>query len=141
MTIWRALLRMPWLLLLLAAVLVTVGALALYSASQGSWQPWAGRHIVRAAVGLAVVLVVAFIDINLIRRTSYVLLTLAVIVLAALMLIGSGAGVARWISIGGMNLQPSEPAKIAVILALARYFDSQPLGGFSRLSPICRLWV
>jgi rod shape determining protein RodA len=127
MTIWRALLRMPWHLLLLAALLVTVGALALYSASQGSWQPWAGRHIVRAAVGLAMVLVVAFVDINLIRRMSYAFLVLAVMVLAALMVVGSGTGVARWISIGGMNLQPSEPAKIAVILALARYFDSQPL--------------
>ena len=81
MTIWRALLRMPWHLLLLAAVLVTVGALALYSASQGSWQPWAGRHIVRAAVGLAMVLMVAFVDINLIRRISYTFLFLAVLVL------------------------------------------------------------
>ena len=133
MTIWRALLRMPWHLLLLAALLVSVGALALYSASQGSWQPWAGRHIVRAAVGLAMVLVVAFVDINLIRRMSYAFLVLAVLVLAALMVVGSGSGVARWISIGGMNLQPSEPAKIAVILALARYFDSQPLDRFQSI--------
>ena len=42
-------------------------------------------------------------------------------------LIGGGGGVARWINIGGFTFQPSEPTKIAVMLALARYFDSQPL--------------
>ncbi|MEK9849144.1 MAG: FtsW/RodA/SpoVE family cell cycle protein, partial [Candidatus Puniceispirillum sp.] len=104
---------------------VLVGALALYSASQGSWQPWAGRHVMRAAIGMVLFLVIAFVDFNFIRRMSYGALFLSVVALAALMVIGSGNGVARWISVGGINLQPSEPAKIAVILALARYFDSQ----------------
>ena len=36
-TIFRTVLRIPWHILLVAGVLVTVGALALYSASEGSW--------------------------------------------------------------------------------------------------------
>ena len=125
MSIWRIVKRIPWHILLLSGILVLVGALALYSASQGSWQPWAGRHVMRAAIGMVLFLVIAFVDFNFIRRMSYGALFLSVVALAALMVIGSGNGVARWISVGGINLQPSEPAKIAVILALARYFDSQ----------------
>ena len=55
MTVLKVLLRIPWHLLFLAGILVLVGSLALYSASQGSWQPWAGRHAVRSIVGIALV--------------------------------------------------------------------------------------
>ena len=126
MTVFKILLRIPWHLLFLAGILVLVGSLALYSASQGSWQPWAGRHAVRAIFGMAIVVCIAFIDFSFIKRMSYVFFAAVILVLLAVMIIGSGQGVSRWISIGGMNFQPSEPAKLAVILALARYFSSQP---------------
>ena len=126
MTVFKILLRIPWHLLFLAGILVLVGSLALYSASQGSWQPWAGRHAVRAIVGMALVVCIAFIDFSFIKRMSYVFLAAAILVLLAVMVVGTGQGVSRWVSIGGMNFQPSEPAKLAVILALARYFSSQP---------------
>ena len=126
MTVFKILLRIPWHLLLLAGILALVGSLALYSASQGSWQPWAGRHAVRAIVGMALVVCIAFIDFSFIKRMSYVFLAAAILVLLAVMVVGTGLGVSRWISIGGMNFQPSEPAKLSVILALARYFSSQP---------------
>ena len=50
-----------------AGILVTVGSLALYSASGGSWSPWAGRHAVRGAVGAGIMLVLAFVDFRLLR--------------------------------------------------------------------------
>jgi hypothetical protein len=74
MTVFKILLRIPWHLLFLAGILVLVGSLALYSASQGSWQPWAGRHAVRAIVGMALVVCIAFIDFSFIKRMSYVFL-------------------------------------------------------------------
>lgn len=125
-SISRTLLRIPWHLLVLSVVLVVVGALALYSASEGSWAPWAGRHAIRGAVGLGMVFVLAFIDFRWIRSWSYLFLLAAIGVLAVLMVLGSGQSVARWITIGGFTFQPSEPTKIAVILAVARYFDAQP---------------
>ena len=126
-TILRTILRIPWHVLIVAAVLVTVGALALYSASEGSWTPWAGRHAIRGGVGVAMVLVLAFIDFRIMRIWAYPIYLLSVVVLIVLLGIGSGGSVARWITIGGFTFQPSEPTKIAVLLALARYFDSQPL--------------
>ena len=68
MTLWYILFRIPWHILLIAATLVVVGALALYSASEGSWQPWAGRHALRGSVGVGVVLLMAFIDFKLVHR-------------------------------------------------------------------------
>lgn len=125
-SVGRVFLRIPWHLLLLAVVLVIIGSLALYSASEGAWVPWAGRHAIRGAVGAGMVLVLAFIDFRLIRQWSYVFLLVAIGILVVLLVVGSGQGVARWITIGGFTFQPSEPTKIAVVLALARYFDEQP---------------
>ena len=126
MSVFRVLFRIPWHILLLAAILVLVGSLALYSASQGSWQPWAGRHAVRAMIGVSLVIGIAFIDFNFIKKLSYTVFAIAVLLLIAVLINGSGQGVTRWISIGGLTFQPSEPTKIAVVLALANYFSGQP---------------
>ena len=80
MSVPKVLLRLPWHILLLTGVLVLVGSLALYSASQGSWQPWAGRHAVRAVVGLSLVIGIAFVDFDYIKRLSYVFLALALLI-------------------------------------------------------------
>ena len=125
-TFLRIVLRFPWHMLFLAGVLVTVGALALYSASEGSWSPWAGRHAVRGGVGAGIMLALAFIDFRILRLWAYPLFIASIGVLVALLFVGSGNGVARWISIGGFTFQPSEPAKIALILALAKYFNDLP---------------
>jgi rod shape determining protein RodA len=125
-TFWVRFLRFPWHLLLLSAALVVVGSLALYSASEGSWTPWAGRHAVRGVFGACIVFALAFVDLRFLRRWSYLLLFAAIAVLAVLLVLDSGRFVSRWITIGGFTFQPSEPAKLAVILALAKYFDEIP---------------
>ena len=102
MTLWYILFRIPWHILLIAATLV-VGALALYSASEGSWQPWAGQHALRGSVGVGLVLMMAFIDFKLVHRLSYISLIAVLIVLAILLVTGSGPNVSRWISVGGVS--------------------------------------
>ena len=106
-TILRTMLRVPWHILLVAAVLVTVGSLALYSASEGSWTPWAGRHAIRGAVGAAIVLILAFVDFRLLRMWAYPLYLGSIAMLIVLLGIGGGGGVARWITIGGFPSLPS----------------------------------
>ena len=118
-------LRVPWLMVLGTAFLVGVGALALFSASEGSWSPWAERQLMRAAIGTLLLVFVAVIPVRWLFSWSYLALFGAVVILAVLQFVGFGAGATRWIAIGPFNFQPSEPAKLAVILALARYFTSQ----------------
>ena len=115
-------LSVPWLMVLAVATLALIGALALYSASQGSWSPWAERHIMRAAFGAFLMFSIMFVPIRLVYQSSYLIYIAAILVLIALQVIGFGQGSTRWIAIGPLNFQPSEPAKLAVVIALARYF-------------------
>ena len=74
-------------------------------------------------MGMLIVFILAFIDLRLLRKWSYFILLAAVGMLVVLMVVDSGRFVSRWITIAGFTFQPSEPAKIAVVMALARYFD------------------
>ena len=118
-------LTLPWLTIAFVLLLSAIGALALFSASQGSWSPWAERHIIRAAFGVFLMVSVLVIPIRFIHQSAYLVLIAALIVLVALQVIGVGQGATRWIAIGPLNFQPSEPAKLAVVLALARYFSDR----------------
>ena len=117
--------RVPWILVFSTGFLVMVGALALFSASEGSWSPWAERQLFRAGIGTLLLVFIAVIPVRWIYSWSYVILFGAILLLVALPFIGIGTGATRWIAIGPFNFQPSEPAKIAVILALARYYTAQ----------------
>jgi len=123
--LFYALYRLPWLLLLSATALVIMGTLALYSASQGAWAPWAERQMLRAVIGLVLMFVLAVLPTRWLYKLSYWGLIVSILFLLVLPFAGSGAGATRWIAVGPFNFQPSEPAKLAVIMALARYLSGQ----------------
>ncbi|MCE2517240.1 MAG: rod shape-determining protein RodA [Alphaproteobacteria bacterium] len=116
--------KVPLLMVLIVLVLWMICVLALYSAACGSWSPWAGKHMIRVGIGLVLMVGIAVVPIWSYRKLAPLGWVLALIVLGMLEFIGGGQGVQRWLSIGGFNLQPSEPAKLAVILFLAAYFHS-----------------
>jgi rod shape determining protein RodA len=108
---------------LLLCVLAGVGYVALYSAGGGSAEPYAGRHILRFAFGLVLMLCLALIDIRFIARFSWVAYAVGVALLILVMRMGHvGKGAQRWIDFGGMLWQPSELMKLALVLALASWF-------------------
>lgn len=114
--------KIPWVMLAIVMTLGGIGVLALYSAAGGDWYPWAWKHLIRLCIGVVLMVVVACIPIWTYRKISWLGWLGAVALLVLLEFIGTGSGVQRWVSIGGFNLQPSEPAKLAVILVLAAYF-------------------
>ncbi len=119
----RKLWDISWIYVVLLCVLAGVGYVALYSAAGGSPEPYAGRHVLRFAFGLVLMLSIALVDIRFIARLSWPLygISLALLVLVARM--GHvGKGAQRWIEFGGLQLQPSELMKIALVLALASWF-------------------
>ncbi len=113
---------------LLITILAVVGVVMLYSAANGSWQPWAGRQLIRFGLGFGVMLVMAFMDVRIFLRYAY-LFYFGVLALLVIVEIGGhvGMGAQRWINLGFIRLQPSELMKIALVLALARYFNSVSL--------------
>jgi rod shape determining protein RodA len=123
MSLREKLWHVSWSFVLLITVVCSVGFLTLYSAANGSTDPWASRQMVRFFVGLVVMLAVAMVDIRFWMRWAYVLYGFALVFLVAVEIRGSiGMGAQRWIDLGFIQLQPSEIMKITLVLALARYF-------------------
>ena len=108
--------------------LAAIGVVMLYSAANGSWSPWAYKQLLRFCVGLGLMFVVALIDIKLLMRYAYVFYIFTLFLLVVVDVSGHiGMGAQRWINFGFFKLQPSELMKIALIMALAKYFHGVPL--------------
>jgi rod shape determining protein RodA len=122
-TLAQKFLQVNWGLILLISVLAAIGCVMLYSAADGSLTPWAQRHAVRFAGGLVILLIVALFDIRFWFRWSYPIYLVGLGLLIAVEVIGVvGMGAQRWIQLGPITLQPSEVMKVAIVMALARYF-------------------
>ena len=122
-----------WPFVLVVALVAMVGYGMLYSAGGGSHAPWAWRHGVRFGVGLGVLVAVALIDVRFWFRCAYLVYGAALLGLVAVELVGQiSMGAQRWLDLGVFQLQPSEVMKIALILALARYFHSAYLEDVAR---------
>jgi rod shape determining protein RodA len=119
---------------LMITLLAMIGIVMLYSAANGRWFPWAAPQLMRFVLGFAVMMGLAFVDVRIFLRGAY-LFYFAVLGLLILVEIGGhiGMGAQRWINLGFMKLQPSELMKIALVLALARYFNSTTLQGIESL--------
>ena len=115
--------RVSWLYVLLICVLAGVGYGALYSAGGGSAKPFAGPQSLRFGFGLVLMLGVAMLSPRVLARLAWPLYGLSLLLLAAVLHMGHvGKGAERWLIIGGMQVQPSEFAKIALALVLAAWF-------------------
>src|SRR5690242_17886985 len=124
-----------WGLVVLIAAIAGIGFAMLYSAANGSMQPWASRQVTRFLVALGPMLVVALLDIRHWFRSAYWLFGISLLLVIAVDLRGiAGLGAQRWIDLGIVQVQPSEIMKISLVLALARYFHGVPSENVGRLA-------
>lgn len=115
--------QVNWALVLLIAGVASIGFAMLYSAANGNLSPWALRQMIVFGAGVVVMFAIALIDIRFWMRFAYVFYGLTLVMLICVEFIGvERGGAKRWIDIGLFQLQPSEFMKVALILALARYF-------------------
>jgi rod shape determining protein RodA len=120
----KKLLLLNWPFLLLITAITLVGVAALYSVAGGALDPWASRHVVRYCLGLALLFAVALVDIRWWLRAAYPLYLAALLLLAAVIVFGvESGGAKRWLGYGEYSFQPSELMKIALVLAIARYYQ------------------
>ena len=110
---------------LMIFILASIGIVMLYSAANGNWEPWAFPQLVRFGLGVCAMMFFAFIDLKILLRYSYLFYFIVLVLLIIVEVFGYvGMGAQRWINLGFMKLQPSELMKIALVMALARYFNS-----------------
>src|SRR6202166_5139646 len=126
-----------WGLVILIAAISGIGFAMLYSAANGSLQPWASRQMTRFAIAFVPMLLVAIIDIRHWFRAAYWVYGVALLLVIAVDLRGFvGMGAQRWIDLGFIQLQPSEIMTIGLVLALARYFHGLAPEHAGRVSPL-----
>lgn len=126
--LWDKFLSLNFFYILLIALLAAVGTVTLYSAANGSWEPWAVRHLSRFGAAFAVMLIMALADIRYYYRGAYIFYFGTLFLLVVVEITGHiGMGAQRWINLGLFKIQPSELMKIGLVLFLARYFSSVTL--------------
>jgi rod shape determining protein RodA len=119
--------RIHWPVILIACLLAGIGTMTLYSASGGSFQPWAERHTLRFLILLAVVVFMATVRLDVWIKLAYPAYAIALLMLVLVPFIGVEAlGAKRWIGAGAISFQPSELMKLALVAALARYYFRLP---------------
>ncbi len=130
----RILQNFDWMLLALVAGLVGIGMINLVSATSGgeAISDEVRRQLVSLGVGTAAMVVVVAIDYRHFERMALPVFAVAMLLLGATLVFAPVTrGSQSWLFAG--RVQPSELARVALILALARSFQRNPAGEIRRL--------
>lgn len=113
-----------WLALAGFVLLAGVGLLNLRNADLYSQDQYHYSQVIWLLIGGVVAVIAAKIDFVLFERLAWIIYGAAVVLLVAVLIFGNEVNNStRWINILGLTMQPSELAKVGVLLALASYFQ------------------
>lgn len=120
-----------WPLIVATLGLLVIGLLTLVAAAASPLNDELPAAVMRQAtfmgVGLVGMTVFALVDPRMYERGAYVFYGVVLVLLLLVLLMGTEVnGSQRWLPLGPINLQPSELAKIALVLATARWFSTRP---------------
>ncbi|MEK6694626.1 MAG: rod shape-determining protein RodA [Nitrospirota bacterium] len=128
-----------WRFVLVAMGILAVGVISIYSVAPGpapgGQAPLYAKQLAWILIGTLAFLAAIAIDYHKLARHAYILYALMLIVLALVLVMGkSSRGAQRWFSLGPIAFQPSEVAKLVLVLVLAKYFaDVQRSGWVQRV--------
>jgi len=125
----RLLYHFDWVMVALTLAIVTLSLATIYSATVTrehtgfTTNPLVVRQALYAGAGLLGMFGVVLFDYRRLERYAYVAYAAALLLLVLVPVVGSvGGGARRWIDLGVVSIQPSEMIKVALVVALARYF-------------------
>ena len=125
--------HLPWFFIFLILLISFIGILMMYSAANGSVKPWANKQIFHLSIAFPMMMIFSFINIRFFYNIAYVFYLLSFTLLVYAEFFGHLAmGAVRWINLGFFKLQPSDCMKLAIILALARYFHNLSINKIQR---------
>ncbi len=115
--------RINWPIAGVTLTIAVLGVIMMVSAGGGEWELYALPQLLRLLAAALGMFAITFIPLRLLLNYAYVIYALFLIVLLGVDMAGHiGMGAQRWLRVGMFNVQPSEFMKLALILALARYF-------------------
>ena len=124
-----------WLLVALVMLVGFIGVAMIYAATDGVWSRGAAQHFIRLSVACMLMIAIALVDVKLWYNLAYFIYFGALLLLLGVEFFGvSVNGSQRWLNVGIARLQPSEVMKLAVVMALARYYHDLPAWRISRPS-------
>jgi len=117
-----------WTLYGIVALISIIGIVNIYSASsyQMLGTPFFIKQIYWVLGGLVMSVLICSIDYRILEDVAYWVYGLLLALLLLVLLIGRiSMGAQRWLHLGFINIQPSEPMKIVIIAVFARYFSNR----------------
>ena len=114
----RELKNMEWGILIAAIILCIIGIVALFSATQETEYDEFTKQIIWFVVSLIVMVIIMFIDYNLLLKASPVIYGIFIVLLIGVLFTSPINGATSWYNIAGFSFQPGEFDKIFVILFL-----------------------
>lgn len=110
----------------LVVVICLLGILNIYSATTSYkviGEPYYLKQLYWMSFGMFISLAVCSIDYHLLEDFSYWMYGFLVLLLLVVLVFGrTSMGATRWLKVGPISIQPSEPMKIVIIITFARYF-------------------
>ncbi len=128
-----------FIILIIAILISLIGILSIYSSTfqkEGKfWQVIYKRQILWIFLGLVLFLIISNLNYRRLWDWTYFLYSLALIFLFLVFIIGVvRLGAQRWLKIAWFNFQPSEFAKLIIVIFLSRYFSRKSVNDISLLS-------
>lgn len=117
-----------WPLFLTVAALALLGVVNLYSATSSTNLTLVRQQILWLGLGTVVFFASALVDYRVLNRSAYALYGMGLVLLVVVLVTGKSVNQSqRWLEIGPLSFQPSEPMKILLVLALAKYLHDDPV--------------
>lgn len=127
-TILRKSARLHWGIIIVLILICMLGFVLLYGAAGGSYNPYVAKQMPRFILGFFFMWFIAIVDIRHWYDYAYLFYIIALSLLLAVYFKGQvGMGAQRWIDLKFFSLQPSELAKVFLVLTLARFYNPRSI--------------
>lgn len=120
-----------WVTVLIYVLIVLFGWVNIYAATYDpsstsviTMDSQHGRQLIWIGISFALALIILLIDAHIFSTAAYVIYAIAIVLLLVVLSMTAVKGATSWIPIGPLKLQPSEIAKFATALAIAKYLGS-----------------
>ena len=120
-----------WVTVLIYVTIVLFGWVNIYAATDDPnsnsllvMDSQHGRQLIWIGISFVIALVILIIDAHIFSTAAYAIYAIAIVLLLIVLSMSAVKGATSWIPIGSFKLQPSEFAKFATALAVAKYLGS-----------------